>query len=110
MRSDEPGFTSRLPGVDMDARLMTAPGTSGGTRDRGGPVGDVTVRNTYSSAQQSGTAVTVDQGDTSALSGEDSPNGLFGDVAGYVSDGPAPGRAIVDSSGRYPWQQAPGGA
>jgi cytochrome c1 len=104
-----------FPGISAGAD-SSAPGSSGASASQtsgpvvGSPV--VSVPGASSQVPASRPTVTVTAGDTSGMS-DDLPAHasqiMPGPAPDYLSTGAGGGRARVDSSGRYPWQQPAGG-
>lgn len=112
------GFSpTRDPFPGIDTGIPSAPGSPGVTNQTAGPlVGSPVVSNPYASAQVPSNVPVqaVYAGDTSSMSDDlpVHPDALNGqqDAAAMLTTGAGGGRARVDSSGRYSWQQSPGGA
>jgi hypothetical protein len=113
-RYDEPGFVSRLPGLDMDAHdnAMTAAGSNPPRT----PPPDARIDPAAISAAQDGITYTLagppgsGKSASPQMAGQTDPS-VITPVApnSITSTGAGGGEAIVDSSYRYDWQQRPQG-
>jgi hypothetical protein len=123
MKSDEPGFVSQLPGLNLDARSYTASGSAPSRT----PAPNAPVPDGVSGIPGTGTVMPLaaqagpGEGTSTEMPGQTSgsvimaesdetANGLAvrGETQGFTNTGAGEGHA--DAWERYDWQQAPGGA
>ena len=107
---DQPGHISKMPGLSMDARLMSAPGSD---PSRTVPW-DAPIDQSAVTGDPSGIAIPLDQAGghktgSSIVAGQND-GGLpgAGENADFTTTGAGDGHNFTDAR-RYPWQQRPGG-
>jgi hypothetical protein len=122
MRSDEPGFVSRLPGLDMDANTgaMTATGSApsrtpspdnsvSGISSGIPGVGTVLPLSSQANGAEGASPQQPGQNDATVISpGSDASRTYTASADGYVNSGAGDGHNFADQH-RYDWQSKPGG-